>query len=212
MKKRTVKVGDVFGRWTVISLQTVRRWYALCECKCGSTREVNKTTLSDGRSTSCGCIRREKLSAQEYRHGYSGSDKTYVAWANMKARCGNPNHPGFELYGARGITVCEEWLAFERFMADMGEAPPGTTLERIDTNSGYRKSNCIWTEHKVNCQNTRSSKRWYLDGQAFASASDAAKALRVSRSTIYYRCLGRHHRGTFFPPQPGCWAEPVYQN
>lgn len=212
MRKKIVNVGGTYGRWTVVSLQTVRRWYAICECKCGVIREVSKQTLNDGRSTSCGCQRREKLSAQKYRHGHSGSTKTYVAWANMKSRCGNPNTPAFRSYGARGITFCEAWATFEGFLADMGEAPPGTTLERINTNAGYCKANCLWAEHKQNCQNTRSSKRWHLHGQVFSSATDAAKALRVSTSTILYRCCGRHAKGRFFPPQPDCWAEPVYQN
>ena len=205
MRKKVVEVGGVYGRWTVVSLQTEMRWAALCGCACGTVREVLKASLNNGGSTSCGCVKPEK-------HGRSGSNKTYRAWANMKARCSNPAHPSYHLYGGRGVAVCDEWQSFEPFYQDMGEAPKGATLERKDTNEGYCKSNCIWTSHKDNCQNIRTAKRWHLDGQVFESVSAASGALGVANSTILYRCLGRTVKGKTYPPQPGCWAEAKYSH
>lgn len=203
MRKKIVTVGIIYGQWTVLSLDTERRWFALCRCACGTTREVSKATLNNGTSTSCGCVKKK-------RHGHGHRSKTYGTWAGMKSRCNNPNHQSYERYGGRGILFAPEWNEFESFLADMGEAPEGANLERIDNNKGYSKDNCVWIEHKKNCQNTRSSKRWHLNGQVFNSSRDAANALGVSNSTIIYRCIGAHRNGRFVPPQPGCWAEPVY--
>jgi len=69
-------------------------------------------------------------------HGQSDSP-TYHVWEMMKGRCLNPKNPNFKRYGARGITVCERWLKFENFLADMGEKPDGLTLERVDINGPY---------------------------------------------------------------------------
>lgn len=206
MRKKIVTVGSLYGRWTVLSLDTERRWFALCQCTCGRTREVSKASLNNGTSICCGCVKKEK-----HGHSRAGKTKTYGTWAGMKARCNNQNHWSYARYGGRGISYAPEWNEFEAFLADMGEAPPGANLERKDNNAGYSKDNCVWVEHKTNCQNTRSSKRWHLNGQVFNSLRDAAKALGVSNTTIISRCTGRHAKGKYFPPQPGCWAEPVYE-
>ena len=49
---------------------------------------------------------------------YNGLDhksKLYGIWCNMRHRCLTPAHPLYKNYGARGITVCDEWLDFNNF-------------------------------------------------------------------------------------------------
>ena len=58
---------------------------------------------------------------------------TYFSWRNMRARCYNPNDINYKNYGAKGITVCDQWRDnYDAFFADMGECPEGLTIERID--------------------------------------------------------------------------------
>ena len=71
----------------------------------------------------------------------------------MKARCSNKKSTHYDRYGGRGITVCARWKRFENFYKDMGERPEGLTLDRIDNNGNYEKSNCRWVTHKENCNN-----------------------------------------------------------
>ena len=86
---------------------------------------------------------RLKLSQAQTKHGYKGSS-TYSTWAGMKQRCLNPQFSTYRYYGGRGITVCERWLAFANFLADMGEKPEGQTLDRIDGDGDYELANCRW--------------------------------------------------------------------
>lgn len=87
-------------------------------------------------------------------HGLSRS-KTYRVWTNMKRRCLVRSHPTYKHYGARNIKICEQWLKFENFYKDMGEAPIGKSLDRVDNEKGYDKENCRWATPKEQNLNTR---------------------------------------------------------
>lgn len=83
---------------------------------------------------------------------------TYSIWATMKARCHNPRAPGFQYYGARGITVCDRRRdSFENFLADMGEQPVGKSLDRIDNAGNYEPGNCRWATASEQMRHTRAS-------------------------------------------------------
>src|SRR5687767_14579755 len=69
---------------------------------------------------------------------------TRTSWESMKYRCRSPRCGSYHLYGGRGIRVCRRWLRFENFLADMGIRPPGTTLDRLDSDGHYEPGNCRW--------------------------------------------------------------------
>jgi len=89
-----------------------------------------------------------------FKHGMTYTP-TYQSWANMKKRCLNPNSPDYPLYGGRGVSVHPPWLDFRNFLADMGECPPGLTLDRIDPYGNYEPGNCRWATYQEQRVNQR---------------------------------------------------------
>jgi hypothetical protein len=80
---------------------------------------------------------------------------TQSTWKSMMTRCTNPNGWGYEEYGAKGVTVCERWHDFRNFLYDMGERPPGKTIDRIDGTKGYEPGNCRWATRAQQNANRR---------------------------------------------------------
>lgn len=164
MKRPTNHAGKIFGRLTAIEVAGKRgrdiMWR--CACVCGSAAEVSAHSLVSGNTASCGCLRREVAAAKETKHGMTGT-KTYWAWCAMRKRCDDKANPN---YGQRGIGYSDDWKTFSAFLADMGEAPIGTTLERNDVNGDYGPENCRWATQKEQTRNQRRTVRVVIDGRS----------------------------------------------
>ena len=104
----------------------------------------------------------------------------------MRARCNNPNHTAYHRYGGRGITVCAAWQdSFEAFLANMGERPSGTSLDRIDTNGNYEPSNCRWATAKEQARNCRSNRNLTFQGETLPVSQWAERASLSPRALTW---------------------------
>lgn len=162
----SIAVGDVFGRLTVrqIGLKKGRQSSCLCECDCGKIKEVFEFSLKGGKTLSCGAhytvtdATKRKVSDANRRHGMHETPE-YRAWRAMRGRCTNRNHQAYKNYGARGISVCPEWMeSFDAFFSHMGPKPSRRhTLERVDNSRGYGPDNCEWRGWKAQNRNRRNT-------------------------------------------------------
>jgi hypothetical protein len=118
-------------------------------------------------------------------HGLAGTP-TYRAWVAAKRRCRNPTSPDWPRYGGRGIRFATVWDRFEVFLRDMGLAPHGLQLDRIDNDGHYEPGNCRWATPKEQATNRRSTRWLTLDG-ATMSATDWAAATGIALPTIWCR-------------------------
>lgn len=149
------------------------RWYA--PKKFGATR--------------CPCD--HKVMSNNFKHGATGSTE-YAAWRNMKTRCYNKNFVDWEIYGGRGVTICDRWMtSFDAFLADMGKRPgPGYSLDRIDSDKGYEPGNCRWATATEQARNRRYCISLTFDGQT-RLLSEWADITGFGRKTIHDRIYRR---------------------
>lgn len=179
--------GQKFGYWEVVSRDDEKskhghRMY-LCRCVCGKEKKLRGSMLTSGASISCRCI---TFIDKNKKHGMSNT-RTYNTWVSMRERCFNPKNDKYERYGAKGITVCEEWRnSFENFLSDMGVRPKGMTIDRIDNSKGYCKENCRWATPKEQTLN-RFFTKWVTAFGETLCFSDMAEKYGITTTTLRYR-------------------------
>ena len=156
-----------------------------CECDCGTVRDVVGDTLVRGKSTTCG-----KRGAHPHKHGdcINGKSTTeYRTWSMMIQRCENKKLPSYLDYGGRGITVCERWHKYENFLADMGRKPSKNhSLDRMNNEKGYSRSNCRWATRKEQVLNKRSNRIVTHEGVA-KTLTEWAEDAGLARSVLRQR-------------------------
>lgn len=117
----------------------------------------------------------------------STKTRTYYAWRSMRNRCSNPLNASWDRYGGRGVSVCPEWdSSYDTFFADMGEAPEGKTLDRIDVNGDYCPANCRWATWKEQANNKTTNVQLTYDGLTMTMAQ-WADYLEINRDTLFRR-------------------------
>lgn len=131
--------------------------------------------------------------------------KEYRCWSRIIERCHNEDHKDYDRYGGRGILVCDRWLwSYQNFLEDMGRAPTKDhTIERLNNEKGYKKSNCVWATRLQQANNRRSSKFIEHRGRRMTMA-DWARHCGVSRKVIWKRlAMGWDYDRVFAPATEG---------
>lgn len=158
-------------------------------CDCGNETIVFKSNATRGTTVSCGCFRRKVTRDRSVTHGHKSGgtrSRTYVTWVNMKGRCNNPDRKDAKNYVGRGISYCPEWEEFDAFLRDMGEAPEGKSLDRIDNERGYSKENCRWATRQEQNLNKRSCVHYTLHGKT-QTLAEWAREIGMLAITLHKR-------------------------
>ena len=156
--------GMTFERLTVIGecgRTTDRHILWECRCECGNIVNVSSRDLVAGHTKSCGCLQRETISRIRYKHGDRDS-RLYSVWKTMKKRCENSNHKDYKWYGAKGVSVCDDWHDYRVFKewainngydenAERGQC----TIDRINPYGNYEPNNCRWVTMAEQAKNKR---------------------------------------------------------
>ena len=151
IKKKLLLLKDLGIKYPKENSKQKRR-YGLYKCFCGKDFEAQVSNIKSGSIKSCGCIKKT--------HGL-GKTKLYKVWHSMVSRCHNIKSQSYNLYGNRGIKVCNEWknsiISFHNWALENGYKE-GLEIDRIDNDGNYEPNNCQWVSSKQNSRNRRQSK------------------------------------------------------
>lgn len=164
----------------------------ICKCECGNTVTLSTSTFYQNKS--CGCEMNKGLSGNKnpmYKHGGTHT-KLFSIWTGMKKRCYQSSSNGYENYGGRGITICDEWrndfLTFKNW-ADNNGYKEGLSIDRIDVNGNYEPSNCKWVSLEEQVNNKRNSV-FYTYNNETHTLPQWSKILNIPLGTLTAR---RYH-------------------
>lgn len=159
-------------------------WNCMC-LACGGYFITDGSSLRAGRSKSCGCVARSTFGPRMKKHGQATS-RTYRIWCGMRRRCEDLSSKKAHLYAKKGVGVCLRWQSFECFLSDMGVAPPGMSLDRINGDLGYFKENCRWATAEQQGNNTSANRNITHDGRT-QSIAKWAQEIGIKQNTLAYR-------------------------
>ena len=137
-----------------------------------------------------------------YKHGFRHK-QVYAAWSHMKQRCDNVKDKDNKYYGGRGISYDPRWKNFKNFLIDMGEPKPGETLDRIDNDGSYCKSNCRWASRAEQSRNRKYCQNLTYNGET-KTIAEWACSLGMSEQGLKRRLdLGWSVEKTLSTPKQG---------
>ena len=183
--------GKKYNRLTLVrpAYKKGTRWIWECLCDCGNITFLESYAVKSGHTKSCGCLYLETRGKTRLVHGGCKElASLYHIWENMKARCFNPKSANYSHYGARGITVCDEWRQdFQSFInwSVANNYEYGLSIERLNVDGNYEPTNCKWIPRNAQGRNKRNSRRVIVDGEE-VSLSEYFYSQKAEESIDYY--------------------------
>lgn len=160
----------------------------LCRCDCGREKIITGYNLKSGAIKSCGCLRREIAGNLNKTHDGSNS-RLYSIYRNMISRTENPKASAYDVYGGRGISICQEWrndfAAFQKWALANGYRDD-LSIDRIENDKGYFPDNCRWIKMNAQFNNRRNNLLLTYKGET-KTVAEWARHLAIKRRTLYSR-------------------------
>ncbi len=161
-----------------------------CICKCGNLVTVLTSNYLKGTTLSCGCYSKEILSKKARKYERSNNDLLCIYYEIIN-RCYDAQHVNYKYYGAKGVTVCDEWKEnFQPFYdwCISNGWQKGLQVDKDIKGNGmlYSPDFCSIVTRKEN-QNSRSCTiRTSYQGE-MRVLSEVADELGVKYNTLYNR-------------------------
>jgi hypothetical protein len=177
--KSIFAAGDKVGCLLILErcpANTVGKSYTTykCKCECGKFRYMTIGHLKERDYSTCGC--------GFERHGFASkkpenrkANLMYRLWFNIKDRCLNPRCKSYKHYGGKGVRLCERWMTFTNFLADMKYKPEGCSIDRIDPDGDYSPDNCRWANNRTQSLNRGFNKVYRFHGETMTLAQWVAR-------------------------------------
>lgn len=167
-------IGEKFGRLTILEIfykqgKYQQNSFVKCKCDCGNEKVLSLSEIKRGKTSSCGCLRKEISKLSKYKtHGMTKS-RLYSIWKCMKSRCYRKKHHSYKDYGGRGIIICNEWKnSFENFRdwALVNGYQDNLEIDRKDVNGNYYPENCRFVTDTVQANNKRNTQSLTAFGES----------------------------------------------
>lgn len=181
-----------FGKLIVIkrSEKKSKKVYWDCLCDCGNIKSIASCHLLSGSIKDCGCLKKERISKLNYKHGES-TTKLYRTYNHMKDRCYRETDTHYKNYGGRGIKICDEWLGENGYLnfskwAKTNGYDEKFSIDRINVNGNYEPSNCRWVGIKKQSNNKTNNHYLYYNGQKY-TLTELANKFNIKQETLRKR-------------------------